>query len=402
MSTSTRDGYREVADLLTPSAVSQYLATQRWILETSQPDVREIWRLPDDAGGSRARIMLPLASDFVDFQQRFTDALLALGKIYGSDPSQLQERIASTRADLFFVRLDQTVLDGTIPFRQAEATLEALYKMLKAAATTAADPYHSHLGRRPTKVNEFLDDDVRLGHTKKGSFVFTVVTRLGDPEHEGPGQERITQGFPRKVMETLARGLETTRGLVEHWDPHVLDAASDFGLSAGLVESLEDMTQSQGLRALDLSFQWAAAEERPQVGDSAIVLGRDVIAALPTVRERLVRREEPPRQETINGLVSSLHQEVSEDDETAEVIVKADVRGRVRNVHVTLTGEDHQWAIVAYQLKLPFTVTGDLVFERRAWWLVGDVEVDPSFLVHATRNRQTPVPEQRSRPRSSE
>lgn len=386
MTTSTRDGYREVSELLTPSAVSQYLAAQRWVLEASQRNVRELWRLPDDTGGARARIMLPLATDFVDFRQRFTDVLLALGRIYDSDPGELQERIVATRADLFFVRLDQAVLDGTIPFRQAEATIESLHKLLKAAATTAADPRHSHVGRRPARVKEFLEDDVRLGHTKKGSFVFTVVTRLSDPESSDLVQDPVVQGFPRKVMETLARGLHTTRGLAQHWDGQVLDSPGDFGVSASLVESLEEMTQPQGLRALDLSFQWANGEEPPQVGGSSIILDRDVIAALPTVRERLVRQEEPPRQEILRGLVTSLHQEVSDDEETAEVIVKADVRGRVRNVRMRLTGEDHQWAILAYQHKLPFTVTGDLVFERRSWWLTGDVRVDSSFLQHTLEN----------------
>ncbi|HKW93025.1 MAG TPA: hypothetical protein VJX92_14095 [Methylomirabilota bacterium] len=389
MSTSTRDSYREIAELLAPSAVSQYLAAQRWTMESSQPDIKEVWRLPEEAGGGQtARVMVPLATDFVDFHQRFTDTLLALGKVYGSNPSELQERITATRADLFFVRLDQAMVDGTIPFRQAEATLEALHKMLKAAATTAADPFHSHLGRRPAKVNEFLEDDVRLGHTKTGSFVFTVVTRLGDSHPVDPGQERIMEGFPRKVMETLARGLEATRGLAERWDPQVFGTPSDFGLSAGLVESLEDMTQSQGLRALDLSFQWAASEPAPEVGSSAIVLDRDVIATLPLVRERLVRQEEPPHRETVVGLVSGLQQEVFGDDETAEVVLKVEARGRMRNVHVTLAGEDHQWAILAYQRKLPFTVTGDLVFERRAWRLTGDVEVDASFLRHMSEGRE--------------
>ncbi|MEU6299997.1 hypothetical protein [Streptomyces erythrochromogenes] len=386
MTASARDDYREVGGLLTPSAVSQYLAANRWVLEGSQRDVKEVWRLPDDTGGARARIMLPLATEFVDFQQRFTDALLALGRIYDSDPGELHERIVSTRADLFFVRLDQAALDGTIPFRQAEATLESLHKMLKAAATTAADPHHSHVGRRPARVSHFLEDDVRLGHTKQGSFVFTVVTRLSDPGSADLEQGPAHQSFPRKVMETLARGLHTTRGLAKHWNAQVLDAPGDFGVSASLVESLEEMTQPQGLRSLDLSFQWAASEEPPQVSGSSIVLDRDVIAALPTVRERLVRQEEPPREETLRGLVTSLHQEATEDEETAEVIVKADVRGRVRNIRMRLAGEDHQWAILAYQRKLPFTVTGDLAFERRSWWLTGDIRVDSSFLLHTMQN----------------
>jgi hypothetical protein len=43
---------------------------------------------------------------------------------------------------------------------------------------------------------------------------------------------------------------------------------------------------------------------------------------------------------------------------------------------------DHEWAILAYRRKLPFTVTGDLAFERGVWRLTGVVTVDSSFLEH--------------------
>ncbi|WP_433710926.1 hypothetical protein ACQP2U_32380 [Nocardia sp. CA-084685] len=173
------DTLGEIASTLSPPAVSQYLATHDWQLETRDQDVKEIWRLPGE-DGLLGRIMLPLATDYVDFRGRFRDTLQALATIYDWDPAQLAEQIAAARADLFFVRLDQEMTDGTIPFRQAETTLEALFAMMKAAATTADDPTHSHRGRRSATVTDFLEDDIRLGHTKRGSFVFTVVTRLGD------------------------------------------------------------------------------------------------------------------------------------------------------------------------------------------------------------------------------
>jgi hypothetical protein len=382
VNTSSSDGYRAIATALTPPAVSRYLASHDWELEARHPNVREIWRLIGERG-PLGRIMLPLATDFVDFPQRFLDALRAMGEIYGWSPAQLAERIMAARADLFFVRLDQAMTDGTIPFRQAEKTMDALFKMMKAAATTTADPTHSHRGRRPNSVTDFLDEDVRLGHTKAGSFVFTVVARLGDPlpPHED-GSAAVA--FPRRVMETLATGLETTRDLARHWDDRTADHAGQLGLSAGLVESLQDLTQPGTLRSLDLSFDWATSEPRPPVGRVPIVVDRDVIAALPRIRERLVRREEPPRTETLVGTVRALTREdpCGEDRETATVVLAADVHGRARSVHVTLTGKDHEWAILAYRRKLPFTVTGDLVFERGVWRLTGVVTVDSSFLEH--------------------
>ncbi|WLQ34665.1 hypothetical protein P8A18_15020 [Streptomyces castrisilvae] len=385
MSTSPLGDYREAAATLSPSAVSQFLAAHQWELEARQDHVREIWRLPGTNGAIEGRIMLPLARGFDDFSQRFTDTLLSLGHIHSLDAVTLYERIIATRADLFFIRLDQAMVDGTIPFQQAEKALQALYKMMRSAATTAHDPSRSHSVRSPSVVSNFLEDDVRLGHTKRGSFVFTIVARLGDAPPKSEGQGPQAPPFPRRVMETLARGLETTERLTREWSDDVLTSPGRAGISAGLVESLEDLSQPSHLRQLDLSFEWAAAEPRPDVGLATITLDRDVMVELPRVRERLVRQEEPPRQETLVGLVKGLNRDDSasaDDEETADVTLAAEVNGKSRLVHVMLSGEDHEWAIQAYQEKLPFTVSGSLSYERRAWRLVSDIEVDASFLRH--------------------
>ncbi|MEV0910035.1 hypothetical protein [Streptomyces hokutonensis] len=382
MTRSAIASYREVASTLTPSAVTQFLASHDWELEQRQPDIREIWRYRSNSLSATPRVMIPLATDFADFTARFMDALESLGHIHDWDAEQLLEHVIATRADLFFVRLNQEMTDGTIPFQQAEKTLQAILKMMRAAATTAADPHHSHRGRRPTAVNEFLDEGVRLGHTKRGSFVFTVVSRLGDanPPLIDGGEQPMP--FPRQVMETLARGLEATKRLTQSWDPEVLASPSSLGLSAGLVESLEEMSQPGHLRSLDLSFEWAAAERRPDVGLATIVLDQEVMIELPRVREHLVGREESVRRKTLVGSVISLARDDStpDDEGAGTAIVAAEVNGRILRVHVPLVREDHGWAIMAYERQLPFTVTGDLSYERRAWRLTGHIDVDSSSL----------------------
>ncbi len=385
MNRSRFDSYSDIASALAPLAVSQFLASHDWELEYQQPDVREVWRYGPSQVSSAPRVMIPLATDFADFVPRFVDALESLGHIHNWDAGQLLERVIATRADLFFVRLDQGMIDGTIPFQQAEKTLQAIYKLIRAAATTTADPHHSHKGRRPAAVGEFLDEAIRLGHTKRGSFVFTIVTRLGDPRPQVvDGYEQTTITFPRRVMETLARGLETTKRLTRSRDQEPLESPSRLGLSAGLVEALEDMSQPQHLRSVDLSFQWAAAERKPDVGLATIVLDREMMDELPRVREGLVQRELPVRRETLVGHVKSLTRDdaAANNDEAAIITVAAEVSGKTLRVQVPLTGENHGWAIMAYRRQLPFTVTGDLTYERRAWRLMGNIEVDSSFLRH--------------------
>ncbi len=386
--------YRELAETLTPAAVSQYLAvTSSWQLESRLDRVKEVWSLQASGGRPVGRILLPFATDYADFGQRFADALRAIGRLNDWDARELEEHIIRARADLFFVRLDQATDDETIPLKQAETTIDALYEMLKAAAITAAAPNRTQRGGRlPNSVSAFLEDDVRLGHTKRGSFTFTVVTRLDrSSEHPltEPDTAQVRPSFPRKVMETLARGLETTSDLARGESLPALDAPAEWGLSAALLESIEDMAEPEGVRSLELSFEWAAAEAKPDVGIQPIELDHRLVGELGRVHEHLLRAEEPPRRETLVGQVKSLSWDDDNPDEgeTGSVIMSAEARGRKRNVHVTLSGEAHEQALQSYWAKLPLIVTGDLVFERRAWRLVGDVEVDASIVIRGLANR---------------
>jgi hypothetical protein len=58
-------------------------------------------------------------------------------------------------------------------------------------------------------------------------------------------------------METLARGLQATRELLDPDGHLALDEAVERGASAEMVESIGDMVHQDGVRALDLSFLWS-------------------------------------------------------------------------------------------------------------------------------------------------
>jgi hypothetical protein len=202
-------------------------------------------------------------------------------------------------------------------------------------------------------------------------------------ELEGLAELSTLPGTPCAAMQTLAQALETTQKLTRTLDEATIESAVEFGLSASLVESLEDMTAVPSLRSLGLSFRWASSGPPPQFGTTPITLDRIAIDSLPYVRERLQRREEPPRRETLIGPVRSLARENTgpNEAEAATIVLAANVRGRTRHVNVTVTGEDHDWAILAYQRKFPFAVTGDLTREGRSWRLHNPI-VDEQLLRH--------------------
>lgn len=380
--------YREAASTLMPQAVSEYLAVSPWDLER-RDNVKEIWQLTNPDEESIDRLMLPLATNYTDFTDRFYDALLTLGRVNDWDANQLLEQILATRADLFFVRLDQATSDGTIPFRQAETTIEAIYKMVRFAAATAAGSRFARGGNLPASAENFLDDDIRLGHTKRGSFVFTVASRLNNrvTMNQPPaGRDADVVGdmaFSRRVMETLARNLETVHNIAVRGKGSRRDL---FSIDPYLLESLEEIAKPEDLRFVELSFQWAAAAPRPVVGTDPIKLDHRDVSALSEFREGLisieaVRVPETENHVTLVGHIVSLARSAADEEgnQTGDVVIMADVgRGRYRQVRVPLSGQDYERAIQAFRSRLPLTISGNLVFVGQRWRLTGNVELDQS------------------------
>lgn len=393
MNSTVDASYREAASTLKPEAVSDYLAVSPWDLER-RDNIKEIWQLTDARGQSVGRLMLPLATNYTDFADRFYDALLTLGRVNDWDADQLLEQILATRADLFFVRLDQPTTDGTISFRQAEATIESIYSMMRSAAEAASGSRTRarRRGRLPAAVENYLDDSVRLGHTKRGSFIFTVASRLNETITANPSlDEEIEAGIvtdmlsPRRVMETLASSLQAARNIAVHGTGSLSDY---YFIDSGVLESLEEIARPEDLRSIELSFQWAKAVSPPDAGSEPIKLDHRDISSLSEFRQRMASRVEEPasvidNQVTLVGPVVALTRSDGEEaeDEAGEVVIVADVgRGRVRQVRVPLSGQDHESAIQAYRSKATLTVSGNLIFSAQRWQLTGDIQVGPSFL----------------------
>lgn len=385
------DVLNDLESSLTPASVRQWLAAESWALVQSSEGVAELWARPDEgSGGSGRNILLPLATDFIDFPRRFRSMLNDLRRTYDLSLSELVQEIASVNTDLFFVRLDQATVDGTIPFKQAASLLSSIQKMVRAAATTAANPLHSHVGRRPAAVNEFLEDDLRFGHTKRGSFIITVASRIDDPRASSESSRSETDDdspdevkpFSRQVMETLASGLSATkRHLAE--DEHIeqyedFESARVDGMSYDLVQSLLEVSDTEGLRSVDLSFQWATAGPPPPPSEEVTIVHSE-IEQLQVVRDRL-KRVDVPEEQTLTGRVTDLSREdIGGGQEERTILLEAEFNGGLKKIKVPLAASEYDWAIFAHQRRLLLTVTGTPV-RRGRWTLEGNISVDTRFL----------------------
>lgn len=382
-------------------SVEQYMASENWSCEGPQRGGR-VWRSPGTENVRGKALFVPVDKTYVDYALRLRESIGGLSQHLGVSLSELTDKLLSARADIFFVRLDQNTLDGTIPLSQATELVHSIEKMVRAAATTAANPRHSHVGKLPRGVNHFMEHDVRMGHTRKGSFIITVVARLDDEEAERMPQVKsqeqaqvivtsddIDQAEPlpytRRVMTTLSRGLQAVHRHVDKGSSQYLslDEALDEGVSLPLVRALSDIGSAETLKNLDMSFQWSPSKSVGIDVVDSIVLNRSELLELPSVEEKL-KRKIAPVTETIMGQVVSLERGLpSEDGEDNGVaVISADVRGNLRRVRVPLTGDDYVWAIIAHHQKLVYSVEGMLTKEGRSWELTAPIIPDTSHLQH--------------------
>ncbi|WEX03824.1 hypothetical protein [Rhodococcus sp. RCBS9] len=363
----------------------------------------EIWRAPE--GLKSPTITLIFDREYFDFDARLFEANKLIQKAYQIDSTGLAERITSLSADLFFVRIQQFSSDGTIPFKQAQRALDNISTMVRAAATTVASPSHSHQGRRPVEVEDFLSENLRLGHTKKGSFVVTAVARFDDEpsefknmalasetdeasddppihidrEYESDDELRDAvddpiMPFGRRVMRTLSRGLDAARKVAS--DETSIGLALEEGLSLELAEALQRISSEPGLQTIDVTFDWSPSVPQPTSVPERVVFEQKTIQALAAVTEALQIHNKPQKAEILGsviGLSRSLNN--GEPGDSGPVTILADVDGHLRKVTVNLEGEEHRWAIRAYQDHFPVLVEGELV-KRGSWRLEGAVALN--------------------------
>lgn len=369
-------------DILTPSTVAQYLATKHW---TCHSDKRfaQLWIAPADKGQPIQSVLLPRDPSFADFPKRWAEAVARITSILDFRLSDFAEQVASVHADLFFIRLDQTMSDGTIPLHQASKLLKSIDAIIRSAAISTYNPDHTGRGRVPDQVKEFLAEEVRMGHTKKGSFIITVAARLDDAPQTVDVTGAVSMpSFSRQVMSTLCKTLDATRRHVSKGKDFVdFDSAVTSGVRLPIVEALRSIGEAEGLKSVEMSFDWAASEPLEENLPDHIKLGRKSLDRLQPLEARL-RRNEPDRSETIVGPVIELKR--SEENplsvDSGEVVIRADVDGRSRKVTVPLDGADYDWAIRAHRAKQPYVVSGILGKKGNSWWLLDEVSPDVSFL----------------------
>ena len=156
------------------------------------------------------------------------------------------------------VRLIDAYEDGSIPAQAGVALIQNSWKMIVAAARSAANPEPSFTGGYGSKrIREYLKT-VRLGQTERGSFVVNLLSPSAIPM-DAPHSRG--EKFPDKVVSTLISGLESTKKTLIYGQylqssqiPHEYIHS---GMSADMCDALAGIAAKSGDAGLEISVNWA-------------------------------------------------------------------------------------------------------------------------------------------------
>ncbi|MGW4049515.1 hypothetical protein ACWENA_01665 [Streptomyces sp. NPDC004779] len=382
---------RSLVPAVSASMISEFLRASGWLLADEREGLAEYWAAP----GTRAEeaedeaVLLPLNEQMRDYDRRVVELLAALADHFDDDASQLEQRITAVGWDSLLFRVSPGGPRQSVPLTEAANLLNVGLEMLRLSALYTDNPDRAGWGGRPSVgVTDYLRDGVRLGHTRQGSFVFPVMSRIG-PRHGAQ------HPFGRRVMVHLAEAL----GRVHTWAGHGAGEAEGLPLfDAAIGRSLRPLAQAEDL-SLEVSFRWApTALAAPGVPDRPLAFGLSAVRALAGEAQQAPRSTQDPQsaERTVRRpLVTATPARPVQDLTGTVVAIGVDDRNTVRGespyflvLHaretdyvMAVSHAEYDYALRARAESRPVTARGKVSLEEGRRRIQGSLVRDqtPSF-----------------------
>ncbi|MBR7824682.1 hypothetical protein KDK95_00050 [Actinospica sp. MGRD01-02] len=342
--------------------VLAYLRHTGWA-QSGRTRVAEFWTRPDSED---FELLVPLIQSASDYEKRIRLLADDLAQIEHRDPAHIQQDIAHVYDDVTDLRALGSDTDDSIPL-QAGINIFNSARRLVVAAASATLRRQSHIGRSVQARARQHADRVRLGHTKRGSYIVPIISRARPPELDPradtpPVSAEIEESlFDRRVMVTMSRALGTLADMAVSREtmprPAEVTEAVGQGLSYELCKAVVDVLSPGELDALDVTFNWARAASPPINPTGTLVFPSESVRPLDEIATQL-RTLPREREDIIFGVVQDLHD--AEDEPDTTIGVKTLVERRVRTVWITLDKASYRIALQCHTNKQRVVARGVL------------------------------------------
>ncbi|WP_040165148.1 hypothetical protein [Microbacterium gorillae] len=339
-----------------PVDVSAWLALRGWQLTASLGDIAQRWQ------GQNADAVVPLLRSAPDFSLRWDEMLNRLGAAFQTDAAGVLLAVTKSGSDVAEFRATGQI-DDSLPLGDAATFIDSVRRGMQASASSALQP-RSYFGHRVPDAARDHARKVRMGQTRRGSYIVPVISRLPmlRPEYaddEVLFDDATYQPFARTAMLRLAEGLNAVRDLTHGSaapSPRSITEAVGAGVSAELCEAVANTLETESIDGLEVNFSWASrlpALKAPQaiaLEDGAVTVIREV--------ERVLKGAPQVGRQTLIGYVKRLDR--GEDDEVGRVTLRVLDNDKARNVTVELDDAEYHIAGEANTERKMVSATGIL------------------------------------------
>ena len=263
------------------------------------------------------------------------------------------------------------LIDDSIPLEAGSRLFESAQKLVVAAAG-ATIRRQGHFGHQMPNQARGLARHVRMGQTRRGSYILPVISRARpllnistekEPHLDLHVEESL---FDRRVMATFAGALDALEEMVVHASraaprSQVLDAVG-VGVSREMCQALMSVVKSESVADLDIVFNWASGVPVPGGVTSEMSFPKESLPVIESVSNELRRIPREREDGVLYGLITDLHwgPDVDEYKGVQRVGIETVIDRRRRTVWFSLNEASYEQALRYHESRQRVVVRGIL------------------------------------------
>lgn len=341
---------------LLPTDITEWLRLDGWALAGSLGEIAQRWQK------EATSVVVPLQTDSPDFTLRWSEMLRHLATDFNTDQAGVLLAATKAGSDIAEFRASGQI-DDSLPLGDAATLIDSVRRTMQASANSALQP-RSYFGHSLPDAARNHARNVRMGQTRRGSYVVPVISRLpilepDDADDAVLFQDVAYQPFARNAMLRLAEGLTELRQLTHSVEAPTRSKITESvgrGVSSELCEAVANTLEAGSISNLDVAFKWAARLPSALSPESV----RLESESAPLVREvaNILRGEPVVGRQTVVGYVKRLDR--GEDDEVGRVTLRILDSDKARNVTLELNDAEYHIAGEANTDRRMVSATGVL------------------------------------------
>lgn len=338
-----------------------WMSTHQW-REVGEGSAGWMW----EHGPSEARVGIVRNLD--DDRSMQEDISRRLAPHHQMTAQQVAEQVRGWRIDTVNLRASNDhVISETIPLTAGAAMVDSARRMFRSAATAARRPREAIDGNYAAAGDE-IAQEIRMGHTLRGSYILPVHIKVGLPEEPGDqpsltGWDEIApavESNERRTTRTFAQALTAVQERIIAPEREPVDSRIDEAVALGVTRefltAITGVFNGDSISDFEARFRWAGAHQPPYGVPDEVSVPAAAKPRLEAVQRKL--KTSRRRDDVFTGPVVLIAREPT--DTSTRFAIRTINRGRPARVETTTTAgldEVTEWMRSGVTIQISGTVT---------------------------------------------